>query len=115
MCVNEVVLFLSTVGPVFTTDPIAQEVVIENSFTLDCTAEGFPRPSIQWYLNNTIITDSSNRVIVNTTSMNSITSTLTVMMAEFNDSGVYYCEAVSSQSGLATVNSDMVNITVVGE
>ena len=89
--------------------------MIGNSFTQVCTAEGLPRPSIQWYLNNAIITDSSNRVIVDTTSMNSITSTLTVMMAEFNDSGVYYCEAVSSQSGLATVNSDMVNITVGGE
>ena len=115
LSVNQIVFFLSTVGPVFTTNSLGQEVVIESSFTLVCTAEGFPRPSIQWYLNNTIITDSSNRVIVDTTSMNSITSTLTVMMAEFNDSGVYYCEAVSSQSGLATINSDIVNITVVGE
>ena len=115
MSVNQIVFFLSTVGPVFTTNSLGQEVVIENSFTLVCIAEGFPRPSIQWYLNNTIITDSSNRVIVNTTSMNSITSTLTVMMAEFNDSGVYHCEADSSQSGLVTTNSDMVSITVVGE
>jgi len=90
-------------------------VVIENSFTLDCTAEGFPVPSIQWYLNNTIITNSSNRNIVDTTIMNNIISTLRVMMAEFSDSGVYYCEAVSSQFGLAAVNSDMINITVVGE
>jgi len=94
---------------------MGQEVVIENSFTLDCTAEGFPRPYIRWYLNNTIITNSSNRDIADISSMDSITSTLTVMIAEFNDSGVYYCEAVSSQSGLAAVNSDMVNITVVGE
>jgi len=94
---------------------MGREVVIENSFTLECTANGFPRPSIQWYLNNTIITNSSNRNIIDATSMNSITSTLIVMIAEFNDSGVYYCEAVSSQSGLAAVNSNMINITVVGE
>ncbi|XP_065901652.1 uncharacterized protein [Dysidea avara] len=97
------------IGPVFTTDPVAKEVVIKNSFTLDCTAEGFPRPYIQWYLNNTIITNSRN---INTTSINSVTSTLIVMMAEFNDSGVYYCEAVS---GRATVKSSMVNIIVVGK
>ena len=107
-------LFLLTVGPVFTTHPMNQEEVINNSFTLHCTAEGFPTPSIQWYLNNTMITNSSNRYIVDTTSMNSITSILTVIMADFTDTGLYYCEANSSVF-VDNVNSDMMNISVVGE
>ena len=105
---------LLTVGPVFTTHPMNQEEVINNSFTVECRAEGFPTPSIQWYHNNTTITNSSNRYIVETTSMNSITSIVRVIMAEFTDSGVYHCEANSSVF-VDNVNSDMMNISVVGE
>ena len=105
---------LLTVGPVFTTHPVNQEEVINNSFTLQCTAEGFPTPSIQWYLNNTMVTNTSNRYIVDTTSMNSITSILRVIMANFNDTGLYHCEANSSVF-VDNVKSDMMNISVVGE
>ena len=110
---------LLTVGPVFTTHPMNQEEVINNRFTVECTAEGFPTPSIQWYHNNTMITNSSNRYssnryIVETTSMNSITSILRVMIADFTDSGVYYCKANSSVF-VDNVNSDMMNISIVGE
>ena len=105
---------LLTVGPVFTTHPMNQEEVINKSFTVECTAEGFPTPSIQWYHNNTMITNSSNRYIVETTSMNSITSILRVIMADFTDSGVYHCEANSSVF-VDNVKSDMMNISVVGE
>ena len=98
---------------------MTHEVAIGSSFTIVCTAEGFPIPSMQWYLNDTMINNSSNRYIVDDivddTSMNSITSTLTVMMVEFNDSGAYYCKAASSQYDLAPVNSERANITVNGE
>ena len=91
-----------------------QEEVIYSSFALECTVEGFPTPSIQWYHNNTMITNSSKRYIVETTSMNSITSILRVIMADFTDSGVYHCKANSSVF-VDNVNSDMMNISVVGE
>jgi len=105
---------LLTVGPVFTTHPMKQEEVINNSFTLECTAEGFPTPFIQWYHNNTMINNSSNRYIVETTSMNSITSIMTVIMADFTDSGLYHCEANSSVF-VDNVSSDMVTVRLVGE
>ena len=91
-----------------------QEEVINNSFTLECTAEGFPAPSIQWYHNNTMISNSSNRYIVDTTSMNSITSILRVIMGDFTDSGLYHCEANSSEF-VDNVNSDVVTVSIVGE
>ena len=46
--------------------------------------------------------------------MNSITSILRVIMADFTDSGLYHCEANSSVF-LDNVSSDMMNISVLGK
>lgn len=97
-------------GPVFTSSPMEQEIMIGNSFTLEFIAEGFPRPSIQWYHNDTMITDSNN-INDDTSVTNSISSTLTVMKANSRHSGGYFCQAQSS----SVVKSDVVNVTVVGE
>ena len=106
---------LSTVGKVFITHLMNKEEVINNNFTLECTtAEEFHTAFIQWYHNNTMVTNSSNRYIVDTTSMNRITSILTVIMADFTDSGLYHCEANSSVF-VDNVSSVMMNISVVGE
>ena len=56
-------VFLSTVGPHFVSDPVAsQEVVINGEINLTCSAEGFPRPSIVWFMNNTMINDSGKKI-----------------------------------------------------
>jgi len=94
---------------------VAQEVEIGSSFTLVCIAEGFPLPSMQWYFNDAKINNSSSRYIVDDSSMNSVTTTLTVRMVEADDDGAYYCEAISGHYDLATVSSERVNITVNGE
>ena len=107
MCV-----FISTVGPRFITDPVAsQEVVINGEFSLTCEAEGFPRPSIIWFMNNTMISNGVSDVNM---SMSVITSTLTISNANFNDSGMYYCQAVSSEFTDLNVTSGIGIITVVG-
>ena len=111
-CVNGFV-FLSTVGPNFTEDPIAsQEVVINGTFMLSCSAAGFPRPSIVWYLNDTVIT---GREIEVEETMNVNSSTLTISDAGFEYSGMYYCQAVSSEFPDLSVTSTVGNITVVGK
>ena len=103
---------LSTVGPHFITDPMAsQEVVINEGVSLTCRAEGFPRPSIIWFMNNTMI---SNGVSDINMSMTVLTSTLTISNANFNDSGMYYCQAVSGEFVNLNVTSGIGNITVVG-
>ena len=106
-------VFLSTVGPRFITDPVAsQEVVINGEFSLTCSAEGFPRPSIVWFMNNTMISDVVSDV---NTSMTVLSSTVTISNASFNDSGMYYCLAVSSEFAGLNVTSGIGNITVVGK
>ena len=100
---------MSIVGPRFIIDPVAnQEVVINGEFSLTCRAEGFPRPSIIWFMNNTMISDGVSDVNM---SMTVITSTLTISNANFNDSGMYYCRAVSSEFADLNVTSGIGIIT----
>ena len=106
-------LFMSTVGPRFIADPMgSQEVVINGEFSLICNAEGFPRPSIVWFMNNTMISNGVSDVDM---SMTALSSTLTISNANFNDSGMYYCQAVSSEFADLNVTSGIGTITVVGK
>ena len=89
----------------------SQEVVINGTFTLTCIAEGFPTPSIIWFMNGTMISNG----VSNVTAMNVRNSTLRISNANFSDSGMYYCEAVSSEFSGLNVISGIVNITVVGK
>ena len=103
---------MSTVGPHFITNPVAsQEVAINGRVSLTCRAEGFPRPSIIWFMNNTMISNGVSDVNM---AMTVLTSTLTISNANFNDSGMYYCQAVSSEFANLNVTSGIGNITVVG-
>ena len=111
-CVNGFVSLL-TVGPHFIVNPIAiQEVVINGTFMLSCSAEGFPRPSIVWYMNDTVISDGVTSV---EEPMNVNRSTLTISDAGFNYSGMYYCQAVSNEFVDLNVTSTVAIITVVGK
>ena len=79
---------------------------------LNCSAEGFPRPSIVWYMNDTVI--SSGEIDVEET-MNVNSSTLTISDAGFEYSGMYYCQAVSSEFPDLNVTSTVGIINVVGK
>ena len=90
----------------------SQEIVINGTLTLSCSAEGFPRPSIVWYMNNTVITDGVTSV---KEPMNINSSTLTICDAQFDYTGEYYCQAVSSEFPDLNVTSSVAIITVVGK
>ena len=91
----------------------SQEVVINGTFTLTCVAEGFPTPAIIWFMNNTMISNGVMSVV--DMAMNVRTSTLTISNASFSDSGMYYCEAESSEFVGLNVTSGIANIAVVGK
>ena len=102
-----------TVGPHFITNPTAsQEVIINREFRLTCSAEGFPIPSIVWFMNNTMI---SNGMTIVQSTLNVNSSTLIISNANFNDSGMYYCQAVSSEFPDLNVTSTTAIVTVVGK
>ena len=105
--------FCPTVGPHFIISPIAsQEVVINRTFTLSCSAEGFPRPYLVWFMNNTLINNGLTDV---QESMNINSSTLIISNADLNDSGIYYCQAVSSEFPDLNITSTVAIIAVVGK
>ena len=102
-----------TVSPHFITDPVAsQEIVINGGFSLTCRAEGFPRPSIIWFMNNTMISNGVSNVDM---SIIALSSTLTIPNTNFNDAGMYYCQAVSSEFVDLNVTSGIGIITVIGK
>ena len=103
-----------TVGPHFITNPTAasQEVVINREFRLNCSAEGFPIPSIVWFMNDTMI---SNGMTIVQSTININSSTLIISNANFNDSGMYYCKAVSNEFPDLIVISTIAIVIIVGE
>ena len=106
-------VFVLTVGPHFITNPItSQEVAINRGFRLTCSAEGFPIPSIVWFMNNTMI---SNGMTIVQSTLNINSSTLIISNPIFNDSGMYYCQAVSSEFPDVNVISTIAIVTIVGE
>ena len=90
----------------------SQEVIINGDIKLICSAEGFPRPSIRWFMNSTVISNGVSDVNM---SMNVLSSILAISNANFNDSGMYYCQAVSSEFADLNVTSGIGMITVVGK
>ena len=91
---------------------VSQEVVINGTFALSCSVEGFPRPSILWYMNDSVISDGVTSV---EKPMNINRSNLTISDAGFNYSGMYYCQAVSNKFIDLNVTSTVAIITVVGK
>ena len=63
-------------------------------------------------MNNTMI---SNGMTIVQSTLNVNSSTLIISNANFNDSGMYYCQAVSSEFPDLNVTSTTAIITVVGK
>ncbi len=70
-------------------------IVLNDTFTLNCTASGFPVPSITWLHNDTQLNlpNRTNVVIVENNIARSVFSVLTVTMATSVDTGNYSCRA----------------------
>ena len=77
--------------------------------TFTCQATGEPAPTIGWYFNSALLANGISETTVNTTTIN---STLTIMSVESSDVGTYTCNATNvvssdTSSGVLTVNGEL--------
>ena len=81
---------------------------------LQCAAGGYPIPAINWMYNDSLLTNSSLILIDNTinSSINIVSSTLTVSVIQFASRGDYTCIASSNDS---TNYTEPATVAVVGE
>ena len=88
---------LYTVSPMVTSVyPFSSQmnytVNMTNEVTFECVATGIPPPSITWYRNGTEL-DSNDTCVTFKDLIFEITRTLTLVMTEDGDSGIYKCRA----------------------
>ena len=86
----------------------------EEQVSFTCQATGEPVPTISWYYNNFLLTNGTTETSVNTTT---ISSTLTIMSVESSDVGTYTCNATNvvstdTSSGVLTVNGEVLILVI---
>ena len=101
---------LVEVPPAFQASPASSSAALGSSVTLQCTADGYPAPSIEWVHFGRILreNDEVEEERVNAT----VTSTLTVVDIQTESYGEYSCRA-STTVGEA-VDSDPGSISFTG-
>ena len=111
--------FVSTVGPVLTEGPEALNVTsFEETIILSCEGFGFPIPTIAWYQNGTMIEVDEDMTTIEAISQPdnlTVSSVLTIVMPNVNNSGDYHCILSSSVAAYNDVMSEVVLVLVQGE
>ena len=87
-----------------------------NAVSLQCTAVGFPPPSIEWVKNNVTMLPNTYRVDeatgVDNIGVPTLSSNLTVTLTVTSDTGNFVCVA---KNILQSVSSRPVQLTVLGK
>ncbi len=92
------------VPPVITSDIKAYTVALDASVTLQCHSEGFPTPSITWYKNGQLLSESVRQRVLST-------GALQIAFAQPGDTGRYTCTAAN----VAGTTSLEMSLTVQSE
>ena len=104
-----------SVIPVFSQSPEDINVTITEDLVLECTADGFPLPSIEWTHNGTVVQADDRITITEVVSMEvSLISRLTVSDTSLTDSGEYRCTAMST-TPFTDVNSSLALVLIQGQ
>ncbi|XP_065644078.1 immunoglobulin superfamily member 10 isoform X11 [Hydra vulgaris] len=87
----------------FLTQPSEVNVYLGDSITLNCTAQAYPKPSVNWVtLNNNRTTISSPKVLVETQDNTIVEILLTINNSRLDDYGNYTCVANNSDGNITT-------------
>ena len=104
------------VGPVITVNPVSINVTIEvENITLNCTARGFPVPSITWAHNGSLITSTEDEIFIYTlptSYLRTVQSIIVINAAMANNTGDYKC--IASSPFYDSVNSTVALVLVQG-
>ena len=99
-------------------NPLSVNVSIEvDNITLNCTARGFPIPTISWTHNGTLLTsmdaDEVSIVTVDTGMLRTVRSTLVIYSALANNTGDYAC--ITNSTFYPDVTSTTARVLVQGK
>lgn len=90
--------------------PVNLTINESDSFTLHCKASGYPLPSLTWIVNSeTVLENEKRAIIVQQINSYTVTSTLTILDTEPDNTGEYKCRA-DTTDGEFFIDSTVVNI-----
>ena len=95
--------------------PSAMNATLSGSFTLVCSASGYPVPTIEWTHNGTLVNEDRVTISPQLITSRPVMSTLAVSMAAINDSGDYTCIVTSSIGDFQNIAAGPVTVLVQGE
>ena len=99
----------------FSQSPEDINVTIVEDLVLECSADGFPHPSIEWTHNGTVVQRDDRITITEEVSMEvALTSRLSISDTSLNDSGEYKCIAMST-AAFPDVNSTIALVLIQGQ
>ena len=103
--------FLCAASPDITAPPANQTIRVSTRVELSCNVSGLPLPQVQWFRVSEeegvieVMVDSSI-ALTELTGEYVVTSTLTLMSIQLQESGTYMCTANNSL-GMATAQADI--------
>ena len=94
--------------------PASTGVQLGSNLTLNCSADGYPAPSIEWVHFDAVITNSDVSAIEEVISSTVVTSTLTAMNIDTSNFGQYYCRARTSINESVAIESEHASVSLSG-
>ena len=111
---NKYLFSFSSDDPMLVIHPYPARLVVAagEEFSLNCTATGFPVPSIAWYLNNSEVSPGNGVTIMSSKNTYIVFSRILISRAGLNHTGGYHCQA-NNTSPAGVMQEDMSNLTLV--